>query len=239
MRPAPIQIADATLDHIVRRVRDARPGYAPDDDRDWKYGVDAQWLAGLRDHWCEGYDWRRAEAAFNARPCFEAEIEGVPIHFFHLRAESGGYPLILTHGWPGSVLEFLEAMPLLAAMGYDVVVPSLPGYGFSGRPARPIGPARVAAMWRRLMVDVLGYRRFGAQGGDWGSMVTRALGRDHADVVGAIHLNMLHHHPRGKPSPEAAEWLAKVRAPMPRSIAASRRRSGSRSPIPRSASPAG
>ena len=92
-------------------------------------------------------------------------------------------PIVLTHGWPGSVLEFDQVIAPLVARGFDVVVPSLPGFGFSGRPPGPVGPRRVAAMWRALMVDVLGYSRFGAQGGDWGSAVTTALGHDHADVV--------------------------------------------------------
>jgi microsomal epoxide hydrolase len=116
----------------------------------------------------------------------------------------------LTHGWPGSPLEFMQAGPLLAQQGYDVIVPSLPGYGFSGRPARPIGPTKVAAMWRSLMVDGFGFIRFGAQGGDWGSAVTRALGRDHADVVGAIHINMLALGGAGPAIPEVAEWRARL-----------------------------
>lgn len=214
MRRAPISIPQVRLDTIARRVADAAIGYAPDDDARWRYGVDARWLGALREHWLGRYDWRAAEAAFNRMPGFEAVIDGVPIHFFHLRGERGGFPLILTHGWPGSVTEFLAAAPLLAARGYDVVLPSLPGYGFSGRPPRPIGPTRVAAMWRTLMTDVLGYARFGAQGGDWGAMVTMALGRDHADVVGAIHLNMLHHNPAGPLTPEVAAYQGEVGAMM-------------------------
>jgi pimeloyl-ACP methyl ester carboxylesterase len=212
MQQAPIAIPRGRLDAIARRVADAEIGYAPDDDADWKYGIDRNWLLGLRDYWLDTYDWRQAEAAFNASPGFLVEIDGISIHFFRLRGEGDGYPLILTHGWPGSVTEFLEAAPLLAARGYDVVLPSLPGYGFSARPPRPIGPAKVADLWRKLMVDGLGYKRFGAQGGDWGSMVTTALGRDHGDVVGAIHVNMLHHNPAGPPSVEVADYQARIAA---------------------------
>jgi microsomal epoxide hydrolase len=110
------------------------------------------------------------------------------------------------------VLEFLEVIPLLAARGYDVVVPSLPGYGFSGRPKRPISAVDIASMWRRLMTDILGYGRFGAQGGDWGSPVTIALGHHHADVVGAIHVNLLFHRLRENPTPEELLWQAETSA---------------------------
>jgi microsomal epoxide hydrolase len=206
-----IAIEQSIIDRISRRVADAEIGYAPDDDANWRYGVDAKWLSGLRDYWRDHYDWRVAEAKFNSYPQFRCEIDGIDIHFFHFRCETGkGYPLLLTHGWPGSPLEFLEAAPLLAKQGFDVVVPSLPGYGFSGRPSRPISPQKVADMWRTLMVDVLGYQRFGAQGGDWGSVITRHLGMSHADVVGAIHLNMMHHTSGPQPSPEEVAWQQRM-----------------------------
>jgi microsomal epoxide hydrolase len=212
LEPTRIDISQAILDRIARRVADAEIGYAPDDDRDWKYGVDAAWLAGLRDFWRDHYDWRAAEARFNEHLQFRCEIDGVRIHVLQFRATGGGYPIVLTHGWPGSPLEFMAAAPLLAKQGFDVIVPSLPGYGFSGRPPRPIGPAQVASMWRALMVDGLGYRRFGAQGGDWGSAVTRALARNHGDVVGAIHLNMMPLGGAGDGSVEVAEWRARAAA---------------------------
>jgi pimeloyl-ACP methyl ester carboxylesterase len=206
-----IAIEQSILDRIARRVADADIGYAPDDDAQWKYGVDAEWLRGLRDYWRDRYDWRKAEAAFNAHSQYRCEIDGVPIHFFKFKAKDGkGYPLLLTHGWPGSPLEFMAAAPALAEQGFDVIVPSLPGYGFSGRPPRPIGPTRVASMWRRLMIDALGYTRFAAQGGDWGSAVTAALGHAHGDVVNAIHLNMLHLGPDVEPTPDVAEWRQRV-----------------------------
>jgi microsomal epoxide hydrolase len=211
MQPTRIDIPQAVLDRIARRVADAEIGYAPDDDADWMYGVDAVWLSALRDHWRDRYNWRAAEAALNAHEQVRCRIDGIDIHAFLFRSrERGARPLILTHGWPGSPLEFMQAAPLLAEQDFDVVVPSLPGYGFSGRPPRPIGPARVAAMWRTLMTEALGYRRFGAQGGDWGASVTLALGQAHADVVGAIHVNYLHFDASRHASPEAAAWQAKV-----------------------------
>lgn len=211
-----LAIPQARLDWIARRVADAVIGYAPDDDAEWKYGTDARYLAEFRDYWRDVYDWKAAQDAFNAFPQYTAEVEGIPIHFYHLPATGGeaGYPIVLSHGWPGSVLEFLEAMPLLAARGYDVVVPSLPGYGFSGRPARPIGGADIARIWRTLMTDVLGYRRFGAQGGDWGATVTIALAQDHADVVSSFHLNFLGHRPSSDPVPGEMEWFKAAKKRM-------------------------
>jgi len=214
-RPFTLAVPQDRLDWIARRVADAHIGYAPDDD-DWQYGTQAAYLGELRDYWRDHYDWRAAQAAFNAFPQFEADIEGVIVRFYHVRGEAGapggGYPIILTHGWPGSVLEFLEVIPLLTAQGYDVVVPSLPGYGFSGRPRRPISAIDIARIWRTLMTDILGYTRFGAQGGDWGSPVTLALGNHHADVVGAIHVNLLFHRLRENPTAEELAWQAESSA---------------------------
>lgn len=186
-----IAVPDLVLDRISAKLALASVGYAPADDSGWQYGTDARWLAELLDHWRERYDWRKAELSLNRWPHYKAEIDGIDIHFLHVRGNNGGrLPLLLTHGWPGSFYEFDAAIAPLIAQGFDLVIPSLPGYAFSGRPAIPIGPRKVAAIWRTLMTDVLGYTRFGAQGGDWGSAVTTWLGRDHADVVGAIHLNL-------------------------------------------------
>ena len=190
-RPFHIAVPDAVLEGIRAKLTLARIGYAPADDGDWRYGTDARWLAGLLEYWRHRYDWRAAERALNQWPQFKAEVDGLDIHFIHVRgAGSGRLPLILTHGWPGSFFEFDAAIAPLVNQGFDVVVPSLPGYAFSARPATPIGPRRVAALWRTLMTEVLGYGRFGAQGGDWGSAVTTWLGRDHGDAVAAIHLNL-------------------------------------------------
>lgn len=213
MKPFTLAVPQDRLDWIARRVADAHIGYAPDDDADWKYGTEAGYLGQLRDYWRDHYDWNQAETAFNAFPQFVAEIDGISVHFYHVRgangAAGGGFPIILTHGWPGSVLEFLEVIPLLVAHGYDVVVPSLPGYGFSGRPKRPVDARAIASMWRRLMVDILGYARFGAQGGDWGAPITFQLAHDHADVVAAIHVNLLVFRPTpDEISSTVREWMA-------------------------------
>lgn len=149
-----IAVPDQKLARIRARLEDAHIGYAPDDDLDWQYGTDAGYLSEFRDYWLNSYDWRRAEAWLNIYAQYKTSIDGTLVHFYHVPGDGPEpFPLILTHGWPGSVVEFLDVIPLLTSRGYTVVVPSLPGYGFSGRPRAPIGPRRVAAMWRTLMVD--------------------------------------------------------------------------------------
>lgn len=112
LEPTRIDVRQDVLDRIARRVADAEIGYAPDVDADWRYGVDAGWLGELRDYWRDVYDWRAAEAAFNAHAQYRCEIDGIPIHLFQFRAAGGkGYPIVLTHGWPGSPLEFMAAAP--------------------------------------------------------------------------------------------------------------------------------
>ena len=204
LRPFNICVPQAKLARIAAKLALSEGSYAPADDAQWRYGTDARWLASLLEHWRSAYDWRRCERALNSWPHFTARIEDIDVHFIHVRGRSGGkqVPILLTHGWPGSVLEFLGVIEPLSAQGFDLVIPSLPGYGFSSRPPAPIGPKRVAELWRALMTDVLGYSRFGAQGGDWGSAVTTWLGRAHSDVVAGIHLNLL---PAPAPAPEESD----------------------------------
>jgi pimeloyl-ACP methyl ester carboxylesterase len=171
----------------------------------WSAGTSRNFLRRLCAYWTSGYDWRAQEAAINRFPQVMADIDGQRIHVLHERGSGpGDTALVLTHGWPGSIVEFLGLIDRLAhperfggqaADGLDVVVPSLPGFGFSGRPQAPIGPRRIAAMWDRLLRDGLGYERYIAQGGDWGSMVSAMAGLDHSLARGggceAIHLNYL------------------------------------------------
>lgn len=211
VRPFVIDVPPAVLDRIAARLADSRIGYAPRDGG-WQWGTDRDYLAEFVEYWRTAYDWQAERRRLNAFPHFLAEVEGVDIHFIHLRGDgSRKLPIILTHGWPGSIVEFLDVIPLLVGAGFDVVVPSLPGYGWSGRPAVPVGPAVVARMWRKLMTEELGYERFLAQGGDWGSAVTYQLGASHDDVVAAIHLNFFMGPPPGSSDdPELAEYWRAV-----------------------------
>lgn len=197
-KPFTVNVAQATLDRILRRVRDAR---LPDrlDAPDWRYGANWDYMQSLVEYWATRFDWRKAEANLNRFPQFMARVGDFDVHFYHVKGRGPRpLPLILTHGWPGSVFEFLEAIgPLTdpASFGgsaddaFDVVVPSIPGFGFSSKPTRPIGPPTIARLWHRLMTDVLGYSKFGAQGGDWGYAITRALAAEFPGSLVGIHLN--------------------------------------------------
>lgn len=200
--PASFRIAvpQARLDAIRARVSAFDWDGFPDAGG-WSAGMDKATLRRICDHWLHGYDWRAQEARLNALPQFHAEIEGIPVHFLHLRGSgpAGRPPLVLTHGWPSSFLEFVEAAQRLAwperfwgraADGFDVIVPSLPGYAFSGRPAHPIGPRAVARMWNTLITRTLGYPRYIAQGSDWGSIVSAWIAHDHAGPCFALHIKL-------------------------------------------------
>jgi pimeloyl-ACP methyl ester carboxylesterase len=172
----------------------------PETVDDWSQGVPLAYLRDLCGHWAEGYDWRRLESRLNAIGQFRAEIDGLGIHFLHARSpHDGALPVLMTHGWPGSVVEFLQVIgPLTdppahggsADDAFHVVCPSLPGYGFSDKPAAAgWGVRRIAAAWAELMAR-LGYERYGAQGGDWGAMVTTSLAGVDAEHLAGIHVNM-------------------------------------------------
>lgn len=215
IRPFTISVPGEVLDRINSKLANSRIGYAPKGGG-WQWGTDRDYLKEFIDYWQTEYSWREAEKQLNSFPQFTVRIEDTDIHFYHVRG-SGKHslPIILTHGWPGSVVEFLDVIPRLTQAGFDVVVPSLPGYGWSGRPPAPIGPASVARMWRKLMTEGLGYHRFYAQGGDWGSAVTYQLGASHADVVAAIHLNFfMGPLPGSCDHPELADYWRSVGALM-------------------------
>ena len=165
---------------------------------DWSQGVPLAYLQDLCRYWATGYNWRATEARLNALPQFRTEIDGLSIHFIHARSpHPDALPLIITHGWPGSVVEFVKVIGLLsdptahggdAADAFHVVCPSLPGYGFSGQPAGPgWGIQRIAAAWAELMAR-LGYQRYGAQGSDWGTSVSTSIGQQDPGHVAGIHL---------------------------------------------------
>ena len=166
----------------------------------WQQGVPLAAAQDLCRYWQDGYDWRRCEARLNALDQFRTEIDGCGIHFLHVRSpEPGALPLVLTHGWPGSVIEFLDVIAPLTdprahggdpADAFHLVIPSLPGYGFSDRPKDRWPVPRIAAAWVTLMKR-LGYDRFVAQGGDWGSAVTTAIALTGDAAVTGIHLNMV------------------------------------------------
>lgn len=217
-RPTPFEVrwTEAEIEALLAQVRAYPWPPAPAVADGWDYGCDAGFLKALCAHWTDAYDWRAAMADLNRFPQFTARIEDFDIHFLHVVGEAGGRPLIVSHGWPGSHYEFWQVIERLAwpsrfggdpADAFDLVIPSLPGYGFSSKPARPVGQKLTARLFNTLMTEVLGYDRYLAQGGDWGSLVTSWLAWNHAPHVRAIHLNMAGFRGyRAEPDAAEAAW---------------------------------
>lgn len=223
--PFEVRWKAAEVEAVLARVRAYPWPPAPAVPDGWTYGCDGDWLKGLCEHWAGAYDWRAAVEDLNRFPQFTARVEDFDLHFLHVVGEAQGKrPLIVTHGWPGSHFEFWRAIEPLAfpsrfggdpADAVDLVVPSLPGFGFSSKPTRPIGQRTTARLFNTLMTQVLGYDRYLAQGGDWGAMVTSWLGHDHGAHARAIHLNMLGFRPFGGPQSEAeTAWMQRQGAMM-------------------------
>jgi len=200
IHPFRVGMPDDAITDLRRRITATRrPSRELVADR--SQGVQLATIQELSRYWATDYDWRACEAKLNALPQFKTEIDGVDIHFIHVKSRHGNaLPMIITHGWPGSVIELLGVVgPLTdptanggsAQDAFDLVLPSLPGYGFSAAPTE-VGwdPGRVARAWAELM-GRLGYPRYGAQGGDWGSLVSAALGRRHPARVLGVHLNFV------------------------------------------------
>ena len=201
MRPEPfkVAIADEVLSDLRARIRNTRwPESAPGEP--WSQGIDREWLRTLMDYWAGEFDWRAQERRLGQFEQFRVEIDGVRIHFVHARARGGrGIPLILTHGWPSAFLEYLPLVPLLTdptahgidGPSFDLVIPSMPGYGFSERPNRTgVNYRYVAALWHRLMTE-LEYERYGSGGGDFGAGVATLMALDRPESIIGIHLTNL------------------------------------------------
>ena len=229
--PFQIQVSQSKLDHIRQRVADYAWFSAPAGLPDWQLGMSTPVMRDIQSYWLETYDWRAAETRLTQHPHFMADVDGLPIHFLHIVGEAEGKrPLLISHGWPGSFFEFFDAIGPLAYPSqyggqpedaFDLIIPSLPGYGFSGKPAAPLGQRATAELWNTLMREVLGYDTYLAQGGDWGCMVTSWLGFDHGTVdkkggCKAIHLNMIGFRPPPATPQTAAEtaWIQRTQAAM-------------------------
>lgn len=197
--PFKIHVPEAALEDLKKRLADTR---WPDKETvgDWSQGVPLVKAQALVEYWRTRYDWRRVERALNARPQFRTQLDGIGVHFIHVRSKhADALPIIITHGWPGSVIEFLQVIgPLVdpTAHGgkpeeaFHVVVPSLPGFGFSDKPTAPGWRLpRIAGAWAALM-QRLGYNRYVAQGGDWGAGVTSWMAKQRPSGLAAIHLNL-------------------------------------------------
>jgi pimeloyl-ACP methyl ester carboxylesterase len=192
-----IEVSPDVLSDLSSRLENTRWTHQVDGEH-WDAGTDVVYLKEFVEYWLGSYDWRAQEAALNRFKHFKTAPEAGGIHFIHERGSGPSpFPLILTHGYPDSFYRFAKLIPMLtdpASFGgdaedaFDVIVPDLPGFGFSDKPAKHGALFTVGDLWDGLMTEVLGYARFGAHGGDWGSTVTEQLARDHADSVAAIHL---------------------------------------------------
>lgn len=217
-----VAVPDAVLADLSERIARTRwptpvPGIG------WEQGIDYGFLQGLLGYWADGFDWRAQEARLNAYPQDIVSLDGVEVHFVHVKAVGGrGIPLILTHGWPSCFIEYLPLVPLLTDPGahgidgpaFDLVIPSLPGYGFSPRPpVVGVNYRYVAALWHRLMGN-LGYERYGAGGGDFGAGVATLLGKDFPESVIGLHLTTMEMRPSALDnlSAEETEYVAATRA---------------------------
>jgi pimeloyl-ACP methyl ester carboxylesterase len=227
-QPFRIAVADDVLHDLRARIRATRWPDPPTTGAGFAQGLDPALLRPLLDYWADAFDWRAYEAWLNSFPHFRAGIDSLGVHFIHVRsAQADAVPLVLTHGWPSTFVEMLPLVPLLSGPGdlpggpYHLVIPSLPGFGFSDRPHRPGTSTRViAGMWVALMAS-LGYERFGAHGTDFGASVAAFLGLDHPNAVLGLHLTNLDEHPRlGPMSPPLTAAEAAYRAAFEQWLAA-------------------
>ena len=189
-----IDVSPEVLSDLRQRLKNMRRSYQVE-GTSWDAGTDIRYLRELVDYWQDSYDWRKHETALNQFAQFKTEVDDIGIHFIHERGKGPKpFPIILTHGYPDSFYRFAKIIPMLtdpescggrAEDAFDVVVPDLPGYGFSDKPAKPGTIFRVNDLWARLMTDKLGYERFGTHGGDWGSTVTEQLARSQ---IGRAHV---------------------------------------------------
>lgn len=214
-QPFKIDVSKQTLDTVRKKVS-AFSWHEMPDCGGWEYGTNLNYMQEFCDYWVNDFDWRKEEARINQFKHFKTPIDGIEMHFIHEKGSGPTpKPLIISHGWPGSIVEFLDFIDLLAHPenhggsiedAFDVVAPSLPGFGFSGRPPRPYGPRKMADILNKLMTEVLEYEHYIAQGGDWGGAISSWLGYDHAPACTAIHINIL--TMRHKDGPQGAEEIA-------------------------------
>ena len=216
IKPFKINISNKILEEINTKVKNY-PWHEMPDDGGWKYGSNLDYMKEISSYWIKDFDWRKHEAEINKFSNFTTVVEDIKMHFIHEKGSgSNPTPLLLMHGWPGSVVEFLHIIEKLAHPekfggnvedAFDVIVPSLPGFGFSGRPSKPIGPRKIADILNKLMTKNLEYKNYLAQGGDWGATIANWIGYDHSKSCKAIHINCLTmRHPNGPQSKEEQEW---------------------------------
>ena len=211
-----VNFTEKEISLVYQKVKDY-PWDSITDLENWNHGTNKGYLKELCDYWITDYDWNKHETEINKFSNFTTSVDGDEIHFIKEKGSSpNSAPLLLMHGWPGSVVEFLDIIEKLAhpekfggdkKNSFDVIAPSLPGFGFSSKPSKPIGPRKIAEIFNKLMTENLGYKNYIAQGGDWGATIANWIGYDHSKFCKAIHINCLTmRHPDGPQSTEEKEW---------------------------------
>ena len=210
-----LNVSDSILKKINFKVKNY-PWHEMPDDGGWEYGTNLDYMKEISDYWVNKFDWKKHETEINKFSNYTTDVDGIKIHYI-LEKGSGSkaMPLLLMHGWPGSIVEFLHIIEKLAHPekfggkeedAFDVVIPSLPGFGFSGRPSKPIGPRKMASIFNSLMIEVLGYQKYIAQGGDFGGTISTWLAYDFPKSLLGIHINILiTRHPDGPQTKEEKE----------------------------------
>jgi len=221
VKPFKVDISDQIIKDIYDKVK-KYPWHEMPNDGGWKYGTNLDYMKEISKYWVSEFDWRKHEKEINKFPNFIAKVDDIDIHFIHEKGSGPKpMPLLISHGWPGTIVEFLHIIEKLAHPerfggkeedAFDVIAPSLPGFGFSGRPSRPIGPRKMADIFNNLMTKELGYKNYLAQGGDWGGAITTWLAYDYPKTCNAIHINIFTmRHPDGPQTKEEKDWESKFK----------------------------
>ena len=219
VKPFKVNISDQIIKDIYDKVK-KYPWHEMSNDSGWEYGTNLDYMKEISKYWVSEFDWRKHEREINKFPNFITKVDDIDIHFIHEKGSgSKPMPLLISHGWPGTIVEFLHIIEKLAHPehfggkeedAFDVIAPSLPGFGFSGRPPCPVGPRKMADIFNNLMTKKLGYKNYLAQGGDWGGAITTWLAYDHSKTCNAIHINIFTmRHPNGSQTKEEKDWETK------------------------------
>ena len=219
VKPFKVNISKETIENIYKKIKKYPWKDMPNLDN-WEHGTNLNYMKKISNYWVKEFKWKKHEDEINKFSNFITKINDIDIHFIKEKGSgSNPMPLLIMHGWPGSIFEFLHIIEKLAHPekfggkeedAFDVIVPSLPGFGFSGKPNTPIGPRKIAEIFNTLMTKNLGYKKYFAQGGDWGATISNWLAYDHSNACKGIHINCLTmRHPAGTTSKDEKDWEAK------------------------------
>ena len=219
VKPFKVKIPNSLIQEIKDKVK-KYPWHEMPSEGGWEYGTNLDYMKEISNYWVNDFDWSKHQEEINKFSNFTTNVNNIDIHFIHEKGSgTNPTPLLLMHGWPGSIIEFLHIIDKLAHPekfggreedAFDVIIPSLPGFGFSGKPSLPIGPRKMAKILNKLMNKNLGFKSYLAQGGDWGSTICNWLAYDHSNYCKAIHINCLTmRHPGGPQTQEEKDWQSK------------------------------